>query len=71
MIKKILLGMTLLMSMVSCTEDFTDWAHPQTNPQEKAVAFGDGSVTPLDNVIKLADVKTETVKVVEIGRAHV
>lgn len=56
--------MTLLMSMVSCTEDFTDWAHPQTNPQEKAVAFGDGSVTPLDDVIKLADVKTETVKVV-------
>ena len=59
--------MTLLMSMVSCTEDFTDWAHPQTNPQEKAVAFGDnGSVTPVDYVIKLADVKTETVKVASI-----
>lgn len=56
--------MTLLMSMVSCTEDFTDWAHPQTNPQEEAVAFGDGSVTPLDDVINLADVNTETVKVV-------
>ena len=56
--------MTLLMSMVSCTEDFTDWAHPQTNPEEKAVAFGDGSVTPLDDVINLADVNTETVKVV-------
>lgn len=54
------------MSMVSCTEDFTDWAHPQTNPQEKAVAFGDGSVTPVDYVIKLADVKTETVKVASI-----
>lgn len=67
MIKKILLGMTLLMSMVSCTEDFTDWAHPQTNPQEEAVAFGDnGSVTPVDYVIKLADVKTETVKVASI-----
>lgn len=52
------------MSMVSCTEDFTDWAHPQTNPQEEAVAFGDGSVTPLDDVINLADVNTETVKVV-------
>ena len=52
------------MSMVSCTEDFTDWAHPQTNPEEKAVAFGDGSVTPLDDVINLADVNTETVKVV-------
>lgn len=59
--------MTLLMSMVSCTEDFTDWAHPQTNPQEEAVAFGDnGSVTPVDYVIKLADVKTETVKVASI-----
>ena len=65
MIKKILLGMTLLMSMVSCTEDFTDWAHPQTNPQEEAVAFGDGSVTPVD-VINLADVQTETVKVASI-----
>ena len=65
MIKKILLGMTLLMSMVSCTEDFTDWAHPQTNPQEEAVAFGDGSVTPVD-VINLADVKTEKVKVASI-----
>lgn len=54
------------MSMVSCTEDFTDWAHPQTNPQEEAVAFGDnGSVTPVD-VINLADVKTETVKVASI-----
>lgn len=57
--------MTLLMSMVSCTEDFTDWAHPQTNPQEEAVAFGDGSVTPVD-VINLADVQTEKVKVARI-----
>ena len=57
--------MTLLMSMVSCTEDFTDWAHPQTNPEEKAVAFGDGKVTPV-GVINLADVNTETVKVASI-----
>ena len=65
MIKKILLGMTLLMSMVSCTEDFTDWAHPQTNPQEEAVAFGDGSVTPV-GVINLDTVNTEKVKVASI-----
>ena len=65
MIKKILLGMTLLMSMVSCTEDYTDWGNPQTNPQKEAVAFGDGSVTPVD-VINLADVKTEKVKVADI-----
>lgn len=65
MIKKILLGMTLLMGMVSCTEDYTDWGNPQSNPQEEAVSFGDGSVAPVD-VINLADVKTEKVKVASI-----
>ena len=65
MIKKILLGMTLLMSMVSCTEDYTDWGNPQSNPQKEAVAFGNGSVTPVD-VINLADVNTEKVKVASI-----
>ena len=65
MIKKILLGMTLLMSMVSCTEDYTDWANPQTNPQEDAVAFGNGSVTPVE-VINLADVTEDKVQVASI-----
>ena len=53
------------MAMVSCTEDFTDWGKPQSNPQEEAVSFGDGSVTPVD-VINLANVKTEKVKVASI-----
>lgn len=53
------------MSMVSCTEDYTDWGNPQSNPKEEAVSFGNGSVTPVD-VINLADVKTEKVKVANI-----
>lgn len=53
------------MSMVSCTEDYTDWGNPQSNPQEEAVSFGDGSVTPVD-VINLAKVETEKVKVASI-----
>lgn len=53
------------MSMVSCTEDYTDWGTPQSNPQEEAVSFGKGSVTPVD-IINLADVKTEKVKVASI-----
>ena len=66
MIKKILLGMTLLMSMVSCTEDYTDWANPQSNPDtEEAVAFGDGSVTP-EGIINLKDVTGDKVKVASI-----
>ena len=51
--------------MVSCTEDYTDWGNPQSNPKEEAVSFGNGSVTPVD-VINLADVKTEKVKVASI-----
>lgn len=53
------------MSMASCTEDYTDWGNPQSNPQEEAVSFGDGSVTPVD-VIDLAKVETEKVKVASI-----
>lgn len=53
------------MSMVSCTEDYTDWGNPQSNPQEEAVAFGDGRVTPVE-VINLADVTGDKVKVASI-----
>ena len=53
------------MSMVSCTEDYTDWGNPQSKSQEEAVAFGNGSVTPVD-VINLADVTTEKIKVASI-----
>ena len=53
------------MSMVSCTEDYTDWGNPQSNPEEEAVAFGDGSVTPVE-VINLADVTGDKVKVASI-----
>ena len=54
------------MSMVSCTEDFTDWANPQSNPdKEEAVSFGDGSVTP-EGVINLKDVTGDKVKVASI-----
>ena len=53
------------MSMAACTEDYTDWGNPQSNSQKEAVAFGNGSVAPVD-VINLADVKTEKVKVASI-----
>ena len=53
------------MSMVSCTEDYTDWGNPQSNPEEEAVSFGNGSVTP-EGVINLADVTGDKVKVASI-----
>ena len=57
--------MTLLMAMVSCTEDYTDWSKPQVNAEPKAVEFGNGSVTPVD-VINLANVTEEKVQVASI-----
>ena len=53
------------MAMVSCTEDYTDWSKPQVNAEPKAVAFGNGSVTPVD-VINLADVTEDKVQVASI-----
>ena len=53
------------MSMVSCTEDYTDWGNPQSNPEEEAVSFGNGSVTP-EGVINLTDVTGDKVKVASI-----
>ena len=53
------------MAMVSCTEDYTDWANPQINSEEEAVAFGNGSVTPVD-VINLANVTEEKIQVASI-----
>lgn len=46
-------AMTLLLA--SCTEDFKDWANPQSNPQGEVVAFGNGSVAAVD-VIDLAEI---------------
>ena len=57
--------MTLLLA--SCTEDYKDWAEPQSNPQGELVAFGNGSVAGV-GVIDLAEVPQgeETVKVCDI-----
>ena len=41
-------AMTLLLA--SCSEDFMDWADPQSNPQAEVVTFGTGSVASVDVV---------------------
>lgn len=65
MIKKILFGMSLLLSVASCTDDYTDWNAPQHNDQPETVQFGNGSIAEVP-VINLADVTSETVKVASI-----
>ena len=57
--------MTLLLA--SCTEDFKDWANPQSNPQGELVTFGTGSVAAT-GVIDFAEIpdSVEMVKVCDI-----
>ncbi len=65
MIKKILFGIALVALMASCTEDYKEWAEPQSNPQGEVLAFGNGTVTPVD-VIDFAEVTEERVKVCDL-----
>ena len=50
MLKKFLYGLTLIAVMASCSDDYTDWASPQTNPEEKAktVEMSVGAVPDID-----------------------
>lgn len=57
--------MSLLLSVASCTDDYTDWNAPQHNDQPATVQFGNGSVTETQ-AINLAEVTTPTVKVANI-----
>ena len=60
MIKKIFSALLLATSLVACTDDYTDWSAPQSNPQEDAVTFGNGSVAPVGTIdmAALADGQT-------------
>ncbi len=65
--KKFLYIAATALLLASCTEDFKDWAEPQSNPQGEVVAFGNGSVAGV-GVIDLAEVPEDamTVKVCDI-----
>ena len=50
MIKKFFMGLAMVSAMVACTDDYTDWEAPQSNPQPETVNFGDGSVTAVSSI---------------------
>ncbi|MBQ7441747.1 MAG: DUF5115 domain-containing protein [Prevotella sp.] len=67
MMKKIFFGLALVASVFACTDDYTDWADPQTNAAPAQVSFSDGSVSAV-NVINFAEIPEDqsTVKVCNI-----
>jgi len=46
--KKFLYVAAMTLLLASCTEDFKDWAEPQSNPQESPITFGNGTATAAD-----------------------
>ena len=63
--KKFLYIAATALLLASCTEDFKNWAEPQSNPQDEVITFGNGSVNPV-GVIDFAEVTEELVKVCDI-----
>ena len=54
--------MTLMLA--SCSEDYKDWAEPQSNPQGTVITFGNGAVAGVDLIdYALLPEDVETVKV--------
>ena len=63
--KKILSMIALVASVAACTDDYKDWAEPQTVPQPEKVSFADGSISTVAT-IDLNSVTDERVKVCNI-----
>ena len=65
--KKFLYIAATALLLASCTEDYKDWAEPQSNPQGEIVTFGNGSVASVGVIdLGLLPEGTETVKVCDI-----
>jgi len=64
--KKLLFIAAIGLMLASCSEDYKDWANPQTN-DGTSITFGDGSVTPVDVInFNLIDDTVQKVKVCNI-----
>ncbi|MCR4919916.1 MAG: hypothetical protein K5928_08935, partial [Prevotella sp.] len=66
MFKKILFGMSALALATACTDDYTDWAAPQTNPAVPAWNIECNIVAAQTETIVLDNVTAETVKVIDV-----
>ena len=60
--KKFLYFAATALLLASCTEDFKDWAEPQSNPQGEVITFGTGSVSSV-GVIDFAELPADVERV--------
>lgn len=63
MTKKLLYGVALIAGLASCSDDYTDWANPQSNAANEAAEKFTMTVTPLVSAI---DFTTETADSIQL-----
>ena len=56
------------MTFVACSDDYTDWAEPQTNPQEESVTLP-GYTASATSAIDLAAVAGDSVQILSLSDA--
>ena len=66
MFKKILFGMSALALATACTDDYTDWAKPQTNPAVPAKTIEYAIAAAQTEAFVLDDITDETVQVINV-----
>lgn len=57
------------MTFVGCSDDFTDWASPQTNPQEDAIELPGYTASAVTTPIDLSTVAGDSVQVLTLSDA--
>lgn len=66
---KLISGLLLsAMAFASCSEDFTDWASPQSNPQESAISLPGYQAEPV-SAIDLSAVEGDSVQIMTLTQA--
>lgn len=66
---KLISGLLLsAMAFASCSEDFTDWASPQSNPQESAISLLGYQAEPV-SAIDLSAVEGDSVQIMTLTQA--
>jgi len=63
MTKKILMGIALVAGFISCTEDYTDWSAPQSNPAHQVLP---ASVLMVEPTVSAIDFTSETREVIQL-----
>lgn len=66
---KLISGLLLsAMTFVGCSDDFTDWASPQSNPQESAISLPGYQAEPV-SAIDLSAVEGDSVQIMTLTQA--